>query len=51
MVSLRARTGKIVRAFGGPVKRVAPRVERPGGMAQDEHESLILAQNERWRHA
>ena len=23
----------------------------PWGNAQDEHESLILAQNERWRHA
>ena len=43
--------GSKCRAFGGPVKRVAPWVERPGGKAQDEHESLILAQNERWRHA
>ena len=23
----------------------------PGCRCQDEHESLILAQNERWRHA
>ena len=56
MVLLRARTGKVVRAFGGPVKRVAlprglPSGDLSVGEAQDEHESLILAQNERWRHA
>ena len=51
---------RVVRAFGGPVKRgsvLAVWVDLMGwlgrrdGVLQDEHESLILAQNERWRHA
>src|SRR5580700_11081980 len=35
-----------MRTFGGPYYWVRPR-----GWAWDELESLILAQNERWRHA
>ena len=50
MVLLRARTGKLFERLAA-LSNEWPLGGDPGGMAQDEHESLILAQNERWRHA
>jgi hypothetical protein len=39
-----------VRALWWPLDGVG-RLGKPEGSTRDEHESLILAQNERWRHA
>ncbi len=53
-VLLRARTGKLferLAALSNEWPLGMTRLGDPGGSAQDEHESLILAQNERWRHA
>ncbi len=51
MVLLRARTAKLFERLAALSNEWPRGLSDLGGIAQDEHESLILAQNERWRHA